>query len=144
MDFTIITVVSISELMEAVAIRNSVFVLEQGISPKLDFDDKEMQSKHVLVFFGNKPVGTGRLYVNPEKEGHLSRIAVIKNFRGKGIGKLIINKLESLAINSNVRRVYLHPHSYLKFFYETLGYSEVPKSKFKVGKHQLIKMSKFL
>ncbi len=144
MDFTIKTVVSIEELMEAIAIRKSVFVEEQGISPELDFDNKEMLSQHVLVYLGKRPVATGRLYMDKEKEGHLSRIAVVKNFRSKGLGKLIVEKLERIAKSKNIKRVYLHPHLHLKKFYEDLGYFEEPGGGFNVASHQLIKMSKAL
>ncbi len=144
MDFTIKTVVSIEELMDAIAIRKAVFVEEQGISPELDFDSKEMLSQHVLVYLGKRPIATGRLFMDKDKEGHLSRIAVVKSYRSRGIGKLIVEKLERIARTKNITKVYLHPHSHLKRFYEELGYYEVPEGGFKVASHQLIKMSKSL
>ena len=143
MDKSIIQVNTILELAEAFAIRKKVFVEEQGIDEKLDFDIHDHLASHILVYYGEKPVATGRLLMEDDR-GHISRIAVLKDFRGQGLGRIVVESLEKLARNEGAHAVSLHPHAYLKMFYMALGYHEVPNSKFKLGRHRLIKMIKLL
>ena len=143
MEKRVIQVKTIVELAEAFAIRKKVFVEEQGISEKLDFDIYDRQALHILVYCGEEPVATGRLLIE-NKHGHISRIAVLKEHRGQGLGRLVVESLENAARDKGVSLVFLHPHDYLKMFYLDLGYREVPNSKFKLGKHKLIKMTKLL
>ena len=42
------------------AIRQAVFVHEQGFDPNLEFDEKDMTAFHVLVFSDSVPVAVGR------------------------------------------------------------------------------------
>ncbi len=44
------------------AIRQAVFVHEQGFDPNLEFDEKDMTAFHVLVFSDSVPVAVGRFY----------------------------------------------------------------------------------
>ena len=134
---------TIEELTQAFTIRKKVFVKEQGISEKLDFDANDHHAFHILAYDGERAIATGRLFIE-DNHGHISRIAVLKEFRGKGIGRMIIENIEKLAVEKGLNSVYLHPHDYLKTFYVDLGYCEVPNSKIKLGKHRLIKMVKSL
>ncbi len=134
---------TLEELTQAFTIRKAVFVKEQGISEKLDFDTYDPQAFHILVYAGEDPIATGRLHME-NKQGHISRIAVLKEFRGKGLGRLVVENMEKLAIEKGMTSVFLYPHDYLKKFYTDLGYCEVPDSKFWLGKHTLIKMTKNL
>ena len=141
MDKTIIQVKTMVELAEAFAIRKKVFVEEQGISEKLDFDIFDHRALHILVYSGEEPVATGRLLME-NGYGHISRIAVLKSSRGQGLGRVVVKNLEKLARDKGMGSVFMHPHDDLKMFYVDLGYREVPNSKFRLGKHRLIKMTK--
>ena len=54
------------DLHEAFAIRLEVFCDEQGYSPEMELDELDRTSRHVLLYRGDEPVATGRLY---EKRG---------------------------------------------------------------------------
>ena len=63
-------------------IRNEVFSLEQHVPEKEDFDGNDPDATHVLVKDQGEFVGTGRIL----KDGHIGRLAVLKEHRGKGFG----------------------------------------------------------
>lgn len=116
---------------------------EQGIAVALDFDGRDENAIHVLVFRGKKPVATGRLIILENGEGELARIAVLPEARGLGLGKLVVQELEKYAKKQGVKSVFLHPHEYLEKFYANLGYEKTPET-MAVMHYRLIKMKKDL
>jgi GNAT superfamily N-acetyltransferase len=81
----------------------------------------------VVAELDRRIVGTGTLL---GKE--ISRVFVTPDFQRRGIGKLIMNRLERRAAENGVKVVYLISTAVSKMFYESLGYSviegEVPSS----------------
>ena len=132
-----------NELGIAQKIGTKVFVEEQSIPIELELDEHDTAAIHVLAFVNGIPVATGRLRILPREEGNLSRIAVLPSHRGTGIGKVVVQKLETIARQLGLGRVYLSPHSYLEKFYTDLGYHKFG-AKSKVGKHILIEMTKLI
>lgn len=131
------------EIIAARNIRKNVFVLEQGIPEELDTDEDDERSIHLLAL-GIDPrfIGTGRLTINQDA-GVLSRISVIKQYRNRGIGKLILLELERIARQKGLRSLTLAPHEYLENFYATLGYKKNDSEKI-VGKYKLLSMTKLI
>jgi len=103
---------------EIINVRTKVFVREQGIDLELDFDGLDEDALHILVFANSKSVGTGRML----DDGHIGRIAVLKDFRGQGIGAMIVKALIKEAKNKNYKRLYLGSQLYATAFYEKLGF----------------------
>ena len=68
----------------------------------------------------HQPVGTGRL----GPDGRIGRLSVIKNQRGLGYGRMILNELEKIAICLNFKQVYVHSQSEALLFYKRAGYVE--------------------
>jgi len=99
-------------------VRNAVFVVEQGVPVDLEQDEKDALCRHALLTWGGRPVATGRL----EADGHIGRIAVVRSFRGKGLGSRIVSFLEGMARAQGVHRVYLGAQLQAIPFYEKLGY----------------------
>lgn len=126
-------------------IRNIVFVKEQGIDADLDLDGQDDSADIILLYADDQPIGTGRIYYYQNNyQGHISRIAVLKEYRKNGYAKLIIRKLEEMALTKGVERIYLHPHKYLVDYYAGLEYKQVPNSHFNVAGHELIRMEKLI
>jgi len=65
------------------SIRYEVFVDEQNVPEELEIDGLDNEAKHVLAFVDGVPIGTGRIL----SDGHIGRVAVLKDYRGFGIGK---------------------------------------------------------
>ncbi|MEO1436020.1 MAG: GNAT family N-acetyltransferase [Bacteroidota bacterium] len=123
-------------------IRRVVFTEEQGIKAAEDHDGYDNSAIHVLVTLQSRMVGTGRVYQDEEGQGHIARIAVLKAFRGLGVGKRIVQELEKYARSAGMQSVYLNPHLHLLEFYGRMGYIAVPGSEHQVNEHQLIRMTK--
>lgn len=129
-------------LRKAQAIREQIFVVEQGIPRELEQDGQDAASIHVLALYDGAPAATGRLTMTSDREGVLARIAVLPDYRGKGLGKRVVQRLEALARREGLATVSLKPHHYLEDFYQKMGYATVPGSFSTVGAHPLLTMTK--
>ena len=108
---------------EAVKIRTDVFIDEQGFSG--EFDDIDETAIHTVLFSDNIPVATSRIYYDEERESYvLGRVAVIKAFRGRGIGSIILENAEKIVRNMKGKRISLHAQDRVADFYKKHGYKE--------------------
>ncbi|HDK37659.1 MAG TPA: GNAT family N-acetyltransferase, partial [Thiolapillus brandeum] len=72
-------------------VRKKVFVEEQQVPVELEWDGQDPQCLHLLAEdAGGNPIGTGRLL----PDGHIGRMAVLKEWRGKGIGFALLRQLK--------------------------------------------------
>lgn len=106
---------------EAKKIRSEVFVKEQGFYDEYDeFDDI---AKHMVVYSNEEPISTCRIYYNSEKESYIiGRVAVLKEWRGKNIGRRILNAAEEYIRENGGKSVMLSGQVRVAGFYEKLGY----------------------
>jgi len=102
-------------------IREEVFCKEQGVPQDLEFDGLDSEAIHSIVCDGNLEIGTGRML----QDGHIGRVAVIKKYRGKGVGKMIMQCLIYEAINMQFQEVWLSSQYHAKGFYEKLEFIEI-------------------
>ena len=101
------------------SIRNNVFTIEQQIDEDVDFDGQDCDAVHVLVSYQGRHVGTGRMLA----DGHIGRLAVLKEFRGQGLGAKAVRALVKEAKSRGMDRVYLGFQTHAIGFYEKLGFS---------------------
>jgi predicted GNAT family N-acyltransferase len=117
---TIIVKFDVQFSPEIKKIRNQVFTKEQDIDANLDFDGQDRDAVHVLVIYDGKYVGTGRMLA----DGHIGRLAMLKAYRGRGLGAKAVLALVNEAENIGLKRVYLGAQKHAVGFYEKLGFSE--------------------
>ncbi|WP_010284806.1 GNAT family N-acetyltransferase [Bacillus timonensis] len=113
-----------NDLQKVFKIRKEVFVDEQGVSLEDEFDDFDTlsdQCEHILVYYNQEPVGTGRLRI-VDGFGKLERICILKPYRKFGLGKEIITSLEKITKEKGLNRVKLHGQTQAEGFYHKLGY----------------------
>jgi len=127
------------EKEEIFSLREKVFAEEQGIPAELDRDGKDETALHLIAMHRQKVIATGRLHAN-HGNGHLSRIAVDKNFRGRGIAKELVCRLLEEAKLLDLNYLYLLPHAHLEAFYQSLGFSKVNGYLQILAGHEIIKM----
>lgn len=130
-------------LVLAKDLRHEVFVIEQSIPEEIDNDGWDVRSMHVLVFAGNAPAATGRWREEPENWADLSRIAVLPQYRGKGLGRMVVEGLLAWAEEAAMPRAWLTAHHHLIGFYESLGFENAGEAD-EVAGHPLIRMEKAL
>ncbi len=102
-------------------IRIEVFVREQGIDPSLEWDDSDPVSIHCLARLLGRPIATGRLL----PDGHIGRMAVLRDGRRGGIGGQVLEHLVSAAARRGDRQVELSAQRYVEAFYLRHGFVSV-------------------
>lgn len=111
------------ELEDAFYIRLKVFVEEQGVPRENEIDEYEDISQHIVLYDKGQPAATGRLRVI-HGDAKLQRICVLKEYRKLGLGKAIIEYLESMAKEKGCKKAVLGAQVQAKGFYEKLGYTQ--------------------
>lgn len=111
------------ELEDAFYIRLKVFVEEQGVPRENEIDEYENVSEHIVLYKEGKPAATGRLRII-HGDAKLQRICVLKEYRKLGLGKAIIEYLESMAKEEGCTNAILGAQVQAKEFYEKLGYRQ--------------------
>lgn len=109
---------------EARKIRTSVFVNEQGF--KNEFDEIDETATHLVLFDDGKPIAVSRIYKDEnEKSWHIGRVAVVKEYRGKGFGKIVMLTSEHEAQRLGAKIITVSAQVSAKKFYKSLGYSQI-------------------
>ena len=117
-------ITELTDLEIAFHIRKEVFVKEQDVPLEDEFDTFDEigeACKHILVYYNEIPVGTGRIRF-VDGIGKLERICILKDYRKYGLGKVIIQALEEIAQNKEATKVKLHGQTQAEGFYKRLGY----------------------
>lgn len=106
---------------EPFAIRQAVFVEEQGFSAETEFDSIDDVALHLLMLDGGEPAATARLY---EQGGHwhIGRVAVLREHRGRGIGEIAMRILMKKAHQLGAAEVYVGAQRQAEGFYSRLGF----------------------
>ena len=123
-------------------VRRQVFVEEQGISADLVFvGDEGGGEMNMVVKDGDMVVGTARVQIMDNYTAKLERMAVLKPFRHKGIGRGIISFLNEQLRYRNVNFVFLHAQHTVINFYKSRGFSESGSPFYEAGiKHIKMEM----
>lgn len=112
------------DLEKAFRIREEVFVMEQEVAPEEEYDEFENSSIHFLALDADgNPCGTAR-WRKTDKGIKLERFAVLKKFRGTGIGRLLVKAVLADIAKSEEKgeHIYMHAQSYAVPFYEKFGF----------------------
>jgi predicted GNAT family N-acyltransferase len=104
----------------AAPIRFAVFVEEQGVPLEIELDEMDERSVHALAFQDGNAVGTGRLL----PDGHIGRMAVLKDWRRCGVGGRILAALVDEARRRGHREVVLSAQVRATPFYRSHGFAE--------------------
>jgi predicted GNAT family N-acyltransferase len=101
------------------AVRNAVFSDEQGICQTLDFDGRDHECVQVLARIGEgEAIGTARML----PDGHVGRIAVHREWRGRGVGTRLVEFLTDVARDRGFAEIHLHSQAQAAEFYTRLGF----------------------
>ena len=119
-----------SEMAEALSIRRAVFIEEQAVPEVLEIDEHDgdpatvTSALHVLVRYSGIPVATGRLLLDgpPKENAHIGRVAVRRDYRDRGFGRLVMIALQEEARRRGLPGITLAAQLHAIGFYERLGY----------------------
>ncbi|WP_078430428.1 GNAT family N-acetyltransferase [Alkalihalobacterium alkalinitrilicum] len=120
-----VTVVENKEqLKDAYSVRTTVFVEEQKVPEEEEIDQFEEDAIHFVVYDDSKPIGAGRLRV-VDGYGKVERICILNEYRKKRIGKLLMDKIESVGQSEGLTKFKLNAQIQAEPFYKSLGYETV-------------------
>ncbi|KAI8058215.1 acyl-CoA N-acyltransferase [Syncephalis plumigaleata] len=135
---TVIKTDTPQDLADAYAVRIQVFVNEQKVDPDTEIEPEDDLAYHWVAYQttttpiakeseeqSRKPIGTVRLLPSSASpsSAKLGRLAVLKECRGQGIGRLLMQHLEAYAKSIGLKRIYMHAQSDKIAFYQALGYT---------------------
>jgi len=101
------------------AIREKVFIQEQHVPAKLEWDGLDASCHHALALSANgDAIGCGRI----TPDGHIGRVAVLPEWRGKRIGTAILEMLVDYARSQNYTRVELNAQVQAIPLYKNFGF----------------------
>jgi predicted GNAT family N-acyltransferase len=107
---------------EAQRIRFTVFVHEQLVPAELEMDEHDADCIHALAYWTDasdvQAIGTGRLL----PDGHIGRMAVLKEWRGHGAGRALLRALIGAARRRGDRDVVLNSQVHALGFYSAEGF----------------------
>lgn len=117
--YTLVAVTTNAQYEAMKAIRHQVFVVEQNVPPDLEQaqDDK---SHLFLLLQDNQHIACGRWRPTTENSAKIERCAVLAQYRGKGVGNMLVQKI--IEQIPPTYKVYLHAQIHAKSFYQKLGF----------------------
>ena len=107
------------------AVRDLVFVQEQGVPVELEHDALDPGCVHVLArTLSGEPIGTARLAPpRPDLPAKLGRMAVLPGWRGRGVGAALLRALLREARQRGWHEVVLHAQAPVIDFYLGHGFA---------------------
>jgi predicted GNAT family N-acyltransferase len=143
----IIRVHSLEQLNQCFTIRNKVFVEEQGVPAEIELDEYDHSPDacaHTLVLRKGQPAATGRWRSYKPDTAKLQRLAVLKHYRGTGIGRSLILALEEQAREAGFQFCILDGQCQAEPFYLKLGYVTISEQPFEEAGIMHVRMQKTL
>lgn len=114
------------EFESVMLIRNTVFEQEQGavLEQEIDEYDKSDKTIYALLYDVNEPAATGRIAQTPTGF-KIGRIAVMKSYRGRGLGAVLVDTLCDKARDMGASDIYVDAQLHAVEFYKKLGFSVI-------------------
>lgn len=103
------------------SIRESVFIVEQGVPAELEWDGLDEGARHALaISHKGDAIGCGRMLSN----GHIGRISVLPQWRKQKVGTAIVEALLAYARNHDYQNVDVDAQTHAMPFYRRFDFSE--------------------
>lgn len=112
---------SFESFMQAVSIRNSVYVGEQQCPFEEEYDGNDFSATHMLAYIGDEPVGTLRLRFFADFT-KFERVAVRKEYRESGVATQLVQAALKFCQKKGYRQAYAHIQQQLVPFWNKLGF----------------------
>ena len=103
---------------DAKFVREQVFILEQQIPAADEWDAMDEQAIHFVLFDTDQAIATARSLEN----NSIGRVAVLKSYRSKGVGRLIMQQIIEHARTEKRQFLKLSAQLHAIAFYESFGF----------------------
>ena len=100
------------------AVRTPVFIQEQLVTPKFEWDNIDATAVHVLATLNNEAIACLRI-IDYHKIG---RMAVLKQYRGNGLGAALLLAAVAICKTHGAQQITLSAQTHAISFYEKCGF----------------------
>jgi predicted GNAT family N-acyltransferase len=101
------------------SVRHDVFVVEQHVPESLEWDGIDADCVHALAEDADgRAIGCGRLL----PDGHIGRMAVRPEWRGRGVGSALLERLVEVARARGDAKAMLNAQTHAMPFYARFGF----------------------
>lgn len=115
-------------LERCLEIRNRVFCIEKGVPKSIETDKYDCMNEicnHFLIIYDKKDIGTIRCLHTSKNTVRIQRFCLLKDYRGLGLGKAIVENIENHYKNQGVTKIEMDAKYEVSKFYEKCGYSQI-------------------
>ena len=124
---SVLPIATPADLETAFAIRRQVFVEEQRVDAREEYDEFEDSSAHFLAFADGTPCGTAR-WRRTSNGIKMERFAVLTAFRRMGVGKALVRAVLDDVFSQQpepIQSIYLHAQLPAMPLYAGFGFVSV-------------------
>ena len=119
----IIRATKTAEQAGAYYVRIQAMVRKHHIPLSVEFDEHDTpDTKYIVIVDDYLPIATCRLYAIDHTKIMLGRIVVLPEYRGQGIGTLVVKEAEQWTMELGFQTSVLESRDNKIHFYETMGY----------------------
>lgn len=113
----------LENMNDTMFLRNKVFHDEQKFTEQID--ETDAVSFHYVLYDGENPIATGRSF--PYRDGiyKIGRVCVLPEYRGKNIGKALMEQIERHLCENGVQKMQLSAQEHAIGFYLKLGFCTI-------------------
>lgn len=112
------------DIVNALKVRDVVFIQEQNVPVELEHDEYDADALHILAMdtATKEPVGTARILDKGDGVAKIGRVAVLKEYRGRGIGQALMQAVFKTTRELDFTSLMLDSQVSVIPFYEALGF----------------------
>lgn len=101
------------------AVREQVFIVEQRVPLAIEWDAEDAEAIHLLALDSQQqPIGCARIL----KKGRVGRMAVLKVWRGKGLGLALLDEAISICRQLGMPAIAISSQTHAIPFYQRAGF----------------------
>lgn len=119
---------NIVTLERCLEIRNTVFCVEKGVPREIEVDEHDCLSEicnHFLIRYEENDAGAIRCLYTSSDTIRIQRLCFLKEYRGLGLGKALIEYIEAYYRNRGITKITLDSKYEVSGFYEKCGYKKI-------------------
>ncbi len=112
----------VEDLSDSFFVREEVFVKGQNIPKEEEYDAKDIDCEHIVIYDNNNPIATGRIVYDGKY--HLGRIAVLEQYRGKKVATTLLKEMIKHLEDKGVYEIHLSSQLYVLELYKKVGFKD--------------------
>ena len=114
------------------SLRWSILRKPIGMQKGTEKDDIEDSAIHRAIFKNKKIIGVGRLHYIDKNTSQIRYMAIIDQYRGVGLGKLMVEEFINISKKNNVLKVILYARESAIHFYKKMDF-EISQKAHRLG-----------